>query len=609
MHRRPRFTLLSFLALALALLAPAALAGPRADAGAGLQPLDELKLVAIDGAAGDNLGFDVAYSGGVSLAGAPYRAVGGNAGQGAAYVFRHSGELFTQDELTASDGAAQDAFGFGTDIDGATIVVGAPGHDVGGNADQGAAYVFTYSEGSWTQQAKLTASDGTGGDNFGSFAGISGDTIAVSAPYKKVGANDYQGVVYVFARSGDDWTQQAALTADDAQAYDYLGFTFGIDGDTVVAGAQSHQVGANAGQGASYVFARSGGVWSQQAMLTAADGEAGDSFGWTNGIDGDTVVVGAYSANAGTGGSYVFTRTGGVWSQQAELTAPGLVSGDAFGSGAGIDGDLAVVGAQYQTIGGNAGQGAAYVYTRTGDTWSEPTQLVASDGGAGDNFGWWIQAEGNTVLIGAPFSIVEGNAAQGAAYLYAPSEGPSVVVNGPTARWQRRPAGLQFTAIPSEGGAPVAATQYWIDGVTHMWTPASKLRVTSQGVTRVQVRAVDVNGTPGPVVTRTVRIDSKRPRVQARPAAGAAGSVVRLHYRVRDARPGCGHALVRLVVSDASGRVLTKSSTRPATTNAWHTMRISTRALSPGTYRVALRARDAAGNFQRGLTVTTLQVR
>ena len=234
---------------------------------------------------------------------------------------------------------------------------------------------------------------------------------------------------------------------------------------------------------------------------------------------------------------------------------------------------------------------------------------MASDGGAGDNFGWWIRAEGNTVLIGAPFATVGGNASQGAAYLYTPTIGPSVQVISPTSHWRRRPATLGFTAVPSEGGAPVAATQYWIDGVTHMWTSAKRVRVTAQGVTRVQVRAVDVNGTPGPVVKRTVRIDSRRPRVVARAAAGAAGSVVRLRYRVRDARPGCGHALVRLVVADAAGRVLTRSSTRPVTTNARHTLRISARGLAPGVYRVALRAVDAAGNFQRGLTVTTLRVR
>ena len=592
----------------LAAGAPAALAGPRADAGAGLQPLDELKLVATSGAAGDQLGFDVAYSDGVSVAGAPYRTVGGNALQGSAFVFRHDGELYVQDELTAGDGAAGDAFGYGTATSGDTVVIGAPSHDVGGSADQGAVYVFEYAEGMWTQQAKLTASDGAAGDWFGSFVGISGDTIAVSAANKQVGGNPYQGAVYIFTRSGDAWTQQAMLTAGDGQMYDGLGFTLAIDGDTVVAGAMNHEVGGNPGQGASYVFARAGGVWSQQAMLTASDGQAGDAFGWTNGIDGDTVVVGAFAANGGTGGSYVFTRTSGVWSQQAELTAPGLSTGDGFGSGAGIDGDVAVVGAQYQTIGGNANQGAAYMYVRTGDTWGEPVQLVASDGGAGDNFGWWIQAEDNTVLIGAPFSTVDGNAAQGAAYLYTPSIGPSVEATGWKAGWQRRPVTLSFSATASDGGAPVKATQFWIEGVTHMWTPAASLRVAQQGATRVQYRAVDVNGTPGAVKTGTVRIDSRRPRVVAEPASGAAGSVVRLRYRVSDPAPGCGKALVRLVVSDAGGRVLTKSSTRPVTTNAGHTVRISARRLAPGTYRVALRAVDRAGNFQRGLTVTTLRV-
>jgi len=610
MHRHPRLILLCIAILGAAVLGAAVLAGAApAGANADLQPLQEQKLVATDGARADFLGYEVAYSGGVSVAGAPSRTVGANRGQGAAYVFSQSGELLTQDVLTASDGAVGDGFGVSVGIDGDTIVVGTPTHALPGRVVSGAVYVFVHSNGAWTQQAKLTAADGAAGDDFGTSVGISGDTVVVTAPRKQVGANECQGAVYVFARSGDTWTHQATLTASDGQADDYLGWSLDIDGDTVVTGAMDRQVGANAKQGACYVFVRSGSVWGQQAMLTAADGQADDRFGWTSAVDGDTAIVGASGANADVGGGYVFTRADGVWSQQAELTAPGLSPGAGFGSVAGIDGDLAVIGAQDQTIGGNSGQGAAYVYTRSGTTWSEPTQLVASDGGAGDSFGWWIEAEGNTALIAAPFSTVDGRWGQGAAYLYVPSEGPQAVVGGPAGAWERRPANLRFMAIPSQGGAPVAATQYWIDGITHMWTPASKLRVTAQGVTRVQVRAVDVNGTPGPVVTRTVRVDSRRPRVQARPAAGAAGSIARLHYRVLDPRPGCGHALVRLVVSDASGRVLTRSSTRPATTNAWHTVGIRTRALPAGTYRVALRAMDAAGNFQRGLTVTTLQVR
>jgi hypothetical protein len=128
-------------------------------------------------------------------------------------------------------------------------------------------------------------------------------------------------------------------------------------------------------------------------------------------------------------------------------------------------------------------------------------------------------------------------------------------------------------------------------------------------VTRVRVRAVDVNGMPGAVRRVAVRIDSRRPHVVAGAATAPGGAVTRLAYTVTDPVPGCGHALVRLVVSDAGGRVLTRSSTLPVTTNTKHTIRVRTGGLAPGVYRVAWRAKDAAGNYQRGVTVTTLRVR
>ena len=246
-----------------------------------------------------SLGFDVAYSDGVSVAGAPYRTVGGNASQGSAFVFRHYGELYVQDELTAGDGTAGDLFGYGTAVSGARSSSERPA------ATSEAAPIKAPSTCSATPRAsgrsrpsspRATARPATGSARS---SASRGDTIAVTAANKQVGGNPYQGAVYIFTRSGDTWTQEAMLAAADGQAYDALGFTLAVDGDTVVAGAMNHEVDGHPGQGASYVFARSGGGWSQQAMLTANNGEAGDAFGWTNGIDGDTVVVGAFAANGG----------------------------------------------------------------------------------------------------------------------------------------------------------------------------------------------------------------------------------------------------------------------------------------------------------------------
>jgi hypothetical protein len=135
------------------------------------------------------------------------------------------------------------------------------------------------------------------------------------------------------------------------------------------------------------------------------------------------------------------------------------------------------------------------------------------------------------------------------------------------------------------------------------------IRVSDQGVTRVDWTAIDVNGNASPTYRRSVRVDTKAPKVVAKAASGAAGGVTKLPYKVEDAVPGCGRALVRLVVLDASGRALTRSSTRQAPVNEWRTVRVSTRSLAPGTYTVVLRAMDLAKNFQQGVTRTTLTVR
>src|SRR6185437_14887768 len=126
-------------------------------------------------ASGDDFGFTVSVSGGTALVGAPQHHVGANVGLGAAYVFVQSGTTWTQQaELTASDGAASDNFGTAVSVNGGTAIVGADGHQIGVNTQQGAAYVFVQSGTTWTQQAELTASDGAEGDSFGASVSVSG---------------------------------------------------------------------------------------------------------------------------------------------------------------------------------------------------------------------------------------------------------------------------------------------------------------------------------------------------------------------------------------------------------------------------------------------------
>ncbi|HQU82687.1 MAG TPA: hypothetical protein PKY59_06170 [Pyrinomonadaceae bacterium] len=377
-------------------------------------------LTAADGATGDNLGKSVAVSGNTAVVGANLDDVGANNNQGSAYVFVRSGEFWSlQQKLTASDGAANDSFGWSVAISGDTIVVGAYEATVGGITFKGSAYVFVRSGTTWSQQQKLTASDGEGGDNFGSCVSISGDTILVGAYFDRVGVNNTQGSAYVFVRSGTVWTEQQKLTAADGAEGDNFGWNVAINGNTAVIGAPFSDAGENSDQGAGYVFVRSGTVWTLQQKLTASDGAQFDYFGFSVAISGETVVVGAYLADVGSvvdnGAAYVFVRSGTVWSQQKKLSEPD----HSYGSSVAISGDEIIVGAVGDFFVSNSTQGRAYVYARTGPIWILDKKLFDPNDVEGDNFGTAVGISESNLIVGA-FGVDSG---KGAAYAYSLSGG------------------------------------------------------------------------------------------------------------------------------------------------------------------------------------------
>ena len=252
----------------------------------------QAELTASDRAAGDGFGSSVAISGSSVVVGATYHLHAG-----AAYVFVRSGTTWTQQvELTASDGVANDNFGLSVGLSGSTAVVGARFK----NSNTGAAYVFGRSGTAWTQLAKLTASDGAANDYFGISVAISGTTVVVGA----YGKASFTGAAYTFTGSGSTWTQQAKLIASDGAANDDFGISVAISGSVAVVGSP----GKTASIGAAYVFVRSGTAWSQLAKLTASDGAANDQFGTSVGVSGTSGIVGAYVNNQSRGAAYVFAR-------------------------------------------------------------------------------------------------------------------------------------------------------------------------------------------------------------------------------------------------------------------------------------------------------------
>lgn len=373
-----------------------------------------------------------------------------------------NGGFARQAYVKASNTGASDYFGNAVAISGDTMVVAAVGEDssaTGVNGSQtlnnasfsGAAYVFVRSGTNWSQQAYLKASNTEGDDYFGHSVAISGDTIVVGAYLEDSSATSVDGnqtlnnagnsgAAYVFVRNGTTWTQQAYLKASNTGANDQFGCSVGISGDTIVVGAlreDSAATGTNGDgsdnsatdSGAAYVFVRMGTTWVPQAYLKASNTGAGDYFGGSVAISGDTIAVGAESedssstgpnSNAGdnsaasAGAAYVFLRSGTNWNQQAYLKASNTESGDGFGTAVAISGDTLIAGAwgeDSDSSGVNGDQssnsatqsGAAYIFARTETNWTQQAYLKASNPNIQAYFGLSVALSENVAVVGSPY--------------------------------------------------------------------------------------------------------------------------------------------------------------------------------------------------------------
>ena len=253
------------------------------------------------------------------------------------------------------------------------------------------------------QIQKLLAEDGERLDAFGWSVVVDGDTAVIGARDDREGFARI-GSAYVFVRSGESWTQQAKLVGDDVAAGDFYGFSVAIDGDTALIGSMADDDNGSA-SGSAYVFVRTGEDWAQQAKLLPEDGARGDQFGFSVDLDGDTVAIGAqFDADNGerSGAAYVFVRSGEVWAQQAKLLADDGEPNDQFGFAVALDADTAAISASGDDDNG-AAAGSAYIFIRVGEGWAQQAKLLPDDGAAGDQFGLYsIDLDGDTAVIGAP---------------------------------------------------------------------------------------------------------------------------------------------------------------------------------------------------------------
>jgi hypothetical protein len=395
---------------------------------------EQQKLTASDAAFGDYFGCSVSVAGDTIAVGAVGDDDLGSV-SGSAYVFtRSDGTWAEQQKLTASDGAADDLFG-SVSISGQTIVVGASG---GGTSDRpGSAYVFTRTDNTWTEQQRLIASDGAVGDHFGSAVSLSGETIVVGAQGHDHAAPD-SGAAYVFARSGTTWTEQQKLTASDGAGDHQFGQSVSISVDTIIVGApRDDDAGTRAGAG--YAYGRNGNTWTESAtkLIYSRFGAYGvyrDEFAHSVAGDGDYLVVGAPGCDRDplfdAGEAQVFVRNdngtpGDVaddrWDYQATLAAPDAAAEDQFGYSVSISGETIVVGAPLDDVVGS-NSGSAYVFTRSGTSWSLQQKLVRGGASGWDYLGCSVAISGDTIVVGARGDDHAG-IGSGSAFVFARSQG------------------------------------------------------------------------------------------------------------------------------------------------------------------------------------------
>lgn len=289
--------------------------------------------------------------------------------------------------------SAGDNFGHAVAISGDTALVSA--HQDDGAA--GAVYVFVETGGVWALQQKLVADDAGANDNFGNFVAIDGDTAIVGAP----GHDGAKGAAYVFVRAGSTWSLEQKLEAPGGDAGDRFGTSVAVSGETAVVGSPGDDEVA-AGAGAAYAFVRSAGIWLLEQKLVVPGAAANDGIANDVAVDGDTAIVSALhddEAGLESGAAYAFVRTSGVWTIQAKLTAADSMAGELIGSAVSLSGDTAVLGAHYGFAGGVV-TGAAYVFVRSAGIWSEEQKLTAFDGTAHDDFGWAVGVVGDVAIGG-----------------------------------------------------------------------------------------------------------------------------------------------------------------------------------------------------------------
>ena len=373
-------------------------------------PVEEIKLAADNPVADAQFGRSVAMSGELVAVGE-----GADGAVGAVYLYKRQGNSYVPEatlafpdeipEVCPQPGIVGNCSEFGRSvaIQGNTVFVGARFAPVG-SENAGAVYTFRKQGNAWRFEDKIVSPAPEEWDNFGRAIAVQGNLMVVTARKSSL----EEGSAYVFEKKGGTWVHKADLVAGDAAPGAYFGQSVDMQGDLIVIGARN----ANPNEaGAAYFFRKSRDGWTEIAKVIPEDGRKNDQFGFTVDVSGNTVAVGARRADTGslidTGAVYVYAVKKKSVEFVTRLSPADARAKDEFGQSVAIAGDTIAAGAWKD----DNRQGSVYLFRKKAGEWNEAGRIVASDGVAGDEFGYSLSAFGNRMVTGAHFADAKAGVA------------------------------------------------------------------------------------------------------------------------------------------------------------------------------------------------------
>jgi len=380
---------------------------------------------------------------------------------GGAFIYHYEGGAWVfQSKVTAGDPDAIDHFGRAVYINDNHAIVGCSYSD-DPDTYNGSAYIFVNNNGTWTQQAKLLASDRRRMDRFGAAVGLYGDYAVVGcygADYT-INGTTYSngGAAYVYHFNGTTWGEEVRLTPGDPSTEMKFGWGVSIYDNTILVGTTEDRYNnTDAIKGAAYAFTLQSGTWTQTSKLVGSDVIDGDNFGCAVSIYKDYAIVGSFEDDdrgSASGSAYIFKNNNGTWEQQQKLVGANSAAADNFGYSVGIYENMAIVGSYHSNKGYND-TGSAYLYTRTESTWALTTELVASSPAIADQLGWFVSITNGWALAGNPRWDLNNTTPS---VDLATNEGCALMWQIPTAVSSNTP--ILSTLSPLKGATDVNATQ------------------------------------------------------------------------------------------------------------------------------------------------------